>query len=1049
MAGAGRRCRNALIDPMNHIPSGTVTFLFTDIEGSTKLAQQYPDAMPALLARHHEILHQFIQAHNGYVFQIVGDSFSAAFHSASDALNAALEAQRFLHHEAWTPAPIKVRMGIHTGEAQLNVDNLYSGYTTLACTQRIMSAGHGGQVLVSNATQQLICDSLPDGSTLRDMGERRLKDLIHPEHLYQLVVPNLPADFPPLKTLDVYRHNLPTQLTSFIGREREISEITKLIAEHRVVTLTGSGGAGKTRLSLQVGAECLEQFQNGVWFVELASLTEPSLIVGAVMSVLGWHEKDNDIHALAKYIGGQSLLLILDNCEHLIENCARLTENLIQACPKLRVLASSREALGIAGEHPYRVPSLPFPDPKHLPSLDGIATSESVRLFIERVKTFIPSFSLTEKNASSVAQICSHLDGIPLALELAAARAKVMSVEQMASRLGDIFNLLTSGSRTALPRQQTLRALIEWSYELLSDSEKSLFRRLAAFSGGWSLEAPESVCSVEGGASVLDDLARLVDKSLVVKEELNGEARFHMLETIRQYAEFKMFASEEVDDVKNRHRDWFMQLAETAEPKLRTGEQVTWLNQLELEHDNLRAAMNWSIEQKHIEQALRIPSALAYFWEIHGHGEEGREWFKQAFAIDEDAKKNNPLAWANATRGLVALSAFTSQFQAYQPQMKEALNIFREHGDEFKEGYTLYHLAYFPLFAGDHETAKSTFEESFGVHKKINNYWGMGECVHCIAHIAEQQGSVDEAQNLFNQSLEMLKPIGDCYGLYHPIGDTALIALNKGELNTAKKLLEDSIQAYEELGNREWVLINAQRLAEVLYEQGEYENARKAFQHNLETAIEISNLDQMFWNTYLKGKVELAEGNLSSARQIFDEAFAIAEKNNNQNHIGWVKATLGLVDCYEGNFAHGKELIEIGIEKVRKEYPPDAPHLLTYRSHALWLEKDLQAAVHSYRDTITELHGNYRFIRIPECLEGLGKIAATQNDFERAARLFGAAEAMREKMGTPIPPVQRGDYENKVSELRAGMGDVEFKRTWDEGRAMSKDEVTQYAVVED
>jgi predicted ATPase len=768
------------------------------------------------------------------------------------------------------------------------------------------------------------------------------------------------------------------------------------------------------------------------------------------MSALGWHEKDDDIHALTKYIGSQSLLLILDNCEHLIEACARLTENLIQACPKLRVLASSREAFGIAGEQPYRVPSLPFPDPKHLPALDEIATSESVRLFIERVKTFVPSFTLTEKYASSVAQICCRLDGIPLAIELAAARVKVMSVEQMASRLGDIFNLLTSGSRTALPRQQTLRALIEWSYDLLSDSEKSLFRELAAFSGGWSLEAAESVCSVEqSGASILHDLARLVDKSLIVKEELDGAARFHMLETIRQYAEFKMFASEDVDDVQNRHRDWFMQLAETAEPKLRTGDQLTWLNQLELEHDNLRAAMNWSIEQKHIEQALRIPSALTYFWEIHGHEEEGRNWFKQALAIDEDAKKKYPFAWANAVHGFAALSAYTPQFQTHHPEMEDVLKIFRARGDDFRVGHTLYHLAYFPHFVGELDTAKARYEESLGVYKKINNEWGAGECLHCIAHIEEMQGNTEKAHALYSRSLEELQPIGDRYSLFHPLGDTALIALNKGELNRAKTIYEDSIQAFEELKNREWTSISINRLTEVLYEQGEYENARKVNQRNLGVQRETNNLDQLSWSIELKGRIELAEGNLSSAHQLLGEALAISEKTNNQFSVGFLKTALGLIDCYERNYACGKELIEIGIEKVRKEYASKASALLTYRSYALWLEKDLPGAARSYCDTIKELQKNYFFIRIPECLEGLGKIAATQNDFERAARLFGAAEALREKMGTPIPPIQRGDYENKVSELRAGMGDVEFKRTWDEGRAMSKDEVTQYAVVED
>ena len=1032
---------------MNRIPSGTVTFLFTDIEGSTKLAQEHPDETPALLARHNEILKQSIQLHNGYVFQVVGDSFSAAFHSASDALNAALNAQGLLQNESWNPAPIKVRMGIHTGTAQLNEHNQYTGYATLATTQRIMSAGHGGQVLISNATQQLIRDRLSEGLSLRDMGEFRLKDLIRPERLYQLVSPNLPAEFPPLKTLDVYRHNLPTQLTSFIGRAHEIDEITKLITDHRVITLTGSGGAGKTRLSLQVGAECLEQFPNGVWFVELAPLTEPSLIIGAVMSVFGLHEKDDDIHALAKYIESQSMLLILDNCEHLIEDCARLAERLIQSCPKLHVLASSREALGIAGEHPYRVPSLPFPDPKHLSSLEEIEKCESVQLFIERIRTFAPSFALTEKNAPAVAQICSHLDGIPLALELAAARVKVMSVEQMASRLGDIFNLLTSGNRTALPRQQTLRALIEWSYDLLSDSEKNLFRKLAAFSGGWSLEAAESICSVgQDGIlphDVLDDLARLVDKSLVVKDEHDGEARFHMLETIRQYAEFKMFASEEVEEVKNRHRDWFMQLAEEAEPQLRTAEQVTWLNQLELEHDNLRAALNWSIEQKHIEQALRIPSALTYFWEIHGHEAEGRNWLKQALELDDDAKKKYPFAWATAVHGIASLSAHIPQFQSYHSQVKEALNIFREHGDDFRVGHTLYHLAYFPHFAGELETAKARYEESHEVYKKINNHWGMGNCLHCIAHIAEQQGAVDEAQKIFNQSLDFLKPIGDRYSLYHPAGDTALIAIRQGEFNTAREILEESLSAFEELENHYWVAVSLQRLAVIFHKQGDFATALDILKRSNNISTELNSLSSMGWDHYTFGIVYLAMGDIPSARQYFEQAFELFNKTEHKANIGYATIGVGLMDCYQNNAAQGIEKIEKGMDGVRGEYLEDASELVPALGHALWLNKNLPRAHQAYRDAIIEFRNAGNNIHIPECLEGLAKIAVAQNQLERGARLFGAAEAMREKMGTPIPPIQRRDYEAHVQSLGTAIA-----LSWSRGREMTMDEAIALALDE-
>lgn len=924
------------------LPSGTVTFLFTDIEGSTWLAQEQPGEMAAILARHHEILHQSIQSHHGYVFQIVGDSFAVAFHSASDALNAALNAQRILQNEPWAPAPIKVRMGIHTGTAQLNEDKQYSGYATLASTQRIMSAGHGGQVLLSGVTRELVRDTLPTEAELLDLGEKRLKDLLHPEHLYQLNISGLLSTFPPLKTLDSFPNNLPTQLTSFIGRENEIAEIKQELDRHRLVTLTGAGGAGKTRLSLEVGATCLEQDKNGVWFVELASLTDPSLIIGAVMSVIGLHEKSNDINPLARYIGNQSLLLVLDNCEHLIEDCARLVESLMKLCPKLHVLATSREAFGIAGEQSYHVPSLPFPDPKHLPSLDEIARCESVQLFVERVKTYIPSFSLTEKNASSIAQICCRLDGIPLAIELAAARVKVMSVEQLAARMGDLFSLLTSGNRTALPRQQTLRALIEWSYDLLSESEKSLFRRLAAFSGGWSLEAAESICSVEGsGTSVLDDLARLVDKSLVVKEEHDDEARFQMLETIRQYAEFKMFASEEVEDVKNRHRDWFMQLAEEAEPKLRTGEQLTWLNRLEMEHDNLRAAIKWSIEQKHVEQALRIPSALAYFWEIHGQDEEGRNWLNQAVTLEaQSSERKYPYAWATAVVGLFSLSYYLSDVKNHKSRLEEALDIFRESGDTFKVGQTLYYLAYIPGLTGEPETARSIYQEGLNAYQSINDSWGMGQCLHCMAHLVEEQGNIEESRTLYNKSVELIKWAGDRFSLYHPVGDMGRLAAIKGDTKAAKDIFQESLQVFEELGSRGWISSTYSELARIYYSEGEYQKALEYFEEAIALSEKSGNLRDSLWMRAHKAYTVLRQGNVLKAREEFENTLRRIQKADNLIGMVFVIEGLASLNVYQAQFERAARLFAWadGIrEKIDNHRP--APEQAS-------VEKDL-AVIHS------------------------------------------------------------------------------------------------------
>ena len=453
-------------------PSGTVTFLFTDIEGSTKLAQEHPQEMPELLARHNAILTQAIQAHEGYVYEIAGDSFCAVFSSAIDAVHAALDAQQHLQNEVWSPAPIKVRMGIHTGTVKVNDKNGYTGYATLALAQRVMSAGHGGQVLLSGATRELVRDSLPEHAELVDLGERRLKDLLRPEHLYQLNALGLPSKFPPPNTLDVFPNNLPAHLTTFIGREKEIAEVKQELLEHRLVTLTGAGGTGKTRLSLQVAAELLDHFPHGIWFVELAALTDPELIPRAILSTIGISEQagSRSIELLKEYLHEKNSLIILDNCEHLIEASARVTESLLNAAPDLKILASSREALGVKGELAYPVPSLSLPDLRNLPIAEQLSQYEAVRLFIDRAALLSPHFVVDRDNAPFIAQICHRLDGIPLAIELAAARVKVLTVEQISSRLDNRFRLLTGGARTALPRQQTLRALIDWSYDLLSSN---------------------------------------------------------------------------------------------------------------------------------------------------------------------------------------------------------------------------------------------------------------------------------------------------------------------------------------------------------------------------------------------------------------------------------------------------------------------------------------------------------------------------------------------------------------------------------------------------
>ena len=482
-------------------PTGTVTFLFTDIEGSTKLAQQHPAEWESARQRHHAILREATEAHQGYVFQVIGDAFCVAFPTASDALQAALDAQRALQAEAWGETPIRVRMGLHTGAADAR-DGDYHGYLTLAHVQRVMSTAYGGQTLVSNATASLLSGQLPDGAALRDMGEHRLKGLLNPEHLWQWSPPDLPQDFPPLQSLNAIPNNLPIQVTSFVGRERELAELQRLLTTTRLLTLTGSGGTGKTRLSLQVAAEVLDNFKDGVWFVELAPLADPALVPQTVATVLGVREEPGRplLATLIDWLRPKQLLLILDNCEHLIDACARLADAVLHAGRETQILASSREALGIAGETAYRVPSLECPNAAQASqeTVEQLTQYAAVQLFIERATQSLTTFTVTNANAPAVAQICYRLDGIPLAIELAAARVRGLSVEQIAARLDDSFQLLTGGSRTALPRQQTLRALIDWSYNLLSEPEQRLLQRLSVFAGGWTLEAAEAVGAGEG-----------------------------------------------------------------------------------------------------------------------------------------------------------------------------------------------------------------------------------------------------------------------------------------------------------------------------------------------------------------------------------------------------------------------------------------------------------------------------------------------------------------------------------------------------------------------
>ena len=788
------------------LPSGTVTFLFTDIEGSTKLARQHREVWETTRTRHHSILREAIEANQGYVFQIIGDAFCAAFHTAEDALHAAAKSQQDLSAEDWGDTPIKVRMGIHTGKAEIQADGEYHGYLAMSRVQRLMSAGHGRQVLISAATQELLLEDLSKDVSLRDLGERRLKDLIRPEHIYQLVIPGLPVEFPPLKTLDFYRHNLPIQLTSFIGREKEMEEGRQAILTHRLVTLTGVGGTGKTRLSLHIAADVLDQFRDGVWFVELAPISDTNLIPQAIFSCLGIPEQPGQtiLQLLLDYLRAKKLLLVLDNCEHLIVACAELVDTLLSTAPFVKIISTSREALGVSGEKIWHVPSLSLPDARQVPTIAQLSQYEAVQLFIERAMLVQSHFQITNANAPAIAQICFRLDGIPLAIELAAARVKGLSAEQIASRLDDRFRLLTGGSRTALPRQQTLQATIDWSYRLLSEQEGVLLRRLSVFAGGWTLEAAEQVCASDELASdqIVDLLLHLVDKSLVVAKTQEINPRYYLLETIRQYAQEKLDASGESMLMRDRHLEYFRSLAEQARPHFQDAEQFAWLDQFETELDNVRAALTWALQGGSVEAGLRLAADLGVdtgaFWVNRGHLKEGREFLEQLLL---KSQATGPVeALAAGYYSIAAVEFWLHDFAAGHHHAEQSESLWSQLGPSYEAKAAAARILKIDLLISyDPIEVCQQLQENLPIFREVGDRWMMAHVLFRIAFELHRSGDLTGARQTYEQSRALFQECGDGLRVSKDNIQLAGMALEEGRYAEARKLCEEALPFFRQL----------------------------------------------------------------------------------------------------------------------------------------------------------------------------------------------------------------------------------------------------------
>jgi predicted ATPase/class 3 adenylate cyclase/Tfp pilus assembly protein PilF len=787
-------------------PTGTVTFLFTDIEGSTKLWEDDAPAMQAALVRHDEILKGALEERDGYVFKTVGDAFCCAFPTAPEALDAAIETQRRLLSEAWKESgPIRVRMALHTGAAEEREGDYFG--PPLNRVARLLSAAHGGQVLLSAAAQEIARDQLPAGAALMDLGERRLKDLFRPERVFQLLAAGLPSEFPPLRTLEAYRNNLPLQPTPLIGREKEVAHVCNLLRgdETRLLTLTGPGGTGKTRLALQAAADLLDDFSDGTFFVPLATLTEAELFSSAVAETLGVRETGEQPldETLKDYLSERRLLLVLDNFEQVLEAAPTITELLAEA-PGLKVLATSRAPLGLYGEHEFPVPPLTMPDLKHPPPLESLTQYEAVELFVERAQAVKPEFEVTNESAPAVAEICVRLDGLPLAIELAAARIKMLPPKAMLQRLTSRLKLLTGGARDLPERQRTLRATIEWSFALLDQGEQVLFARLAVFSGGRTLEAIEAICDAEGDlpVDVFEGVSSLLDKSLLRQEEgPGGEPRFVMLETVHEFAREKLQESAEAGEIKRTHTEYFLTLAEEAYPELKGANQLQWLERLEVEHDNMRAALSWASEHKEVEVALRLGDALWLFWSTRGYQSEGRRWLQEALAIDGSVL---PEVRAMALAGIGRLAFEQGDYDRAQEACEEGLGLLANEARESSEAklWLLERLGWVAWAREEYEQAKQLFEESLAPSRKMKDTWWLATSLLGLALVTHSLGDYERATELYEQSMDLFREQGDKRRLSTCLNNLAMMVYSQGDLGRAAKLTEESVALVRELGAR-------------------------------------------------------------------------------------------------------------------------------------------------------------------------------------------------------------------------------------------------------
>jgi predicted ATPase/class 3 adenylate cyclase/DNA-binding CsgD family transcriptional regulator len=1006
------------------VPTGIVTLLLADIEASTRLWDSSPEDMTAAIAALDRTLSRATAAHRGVrpIEQGEGNSFVVAFARPGDAIACAL------HLQTAPLAPIRLRIGVHVGEVQLRDEANYVG-PTINRAARLRDLAHGGQTVLSGTTADLVADRLPAGAWLIDLGTHRLPDLPRPERIMQLCHPDLHNEYPPLRAvIPVLAHNLPVQLTSFIGRFHELRDIRQVLACNRLVTLTGTGGIGKTRLAQHLSAQLATEISDGVWYVDLASISSADVVATTVARALGLRDQPgrSAIDKLAHWVGNRRMVIVLDNCEHILDACAALARAMLSSCQGLSLLATSREPLGVAGEVIWRVPPLPTAD-------------DAIELFGDRARLAQPDFRITADNVVAASEICRRLDGVPLAIELAAARVRTLSVAEILEGLHDRFRLLSGGARTAVQRQQTLRASADWSHALLTELERLLFRRLAVFMGGFDLEAARMVAdSAElGRHQVLDQLGMLVDKSLVIAESQGHLTRYRLLETVRQYAQEKLGDSAEAEAIRIRHRDYYSALAATFETLAPTDlERQTKL--IEVEIDNFRAAFAWSLDHGDDEAALALASNLYPLWRRRGRLQEGLAWFDAALAgVDAQDQEIAPAVLARALADRVMLDVIVDpankdaaadalnlareigepalllralgawcgvvsyRAEAAEASFTEALDLARSLGDAGALSQLLVFRSFAALVAGDARAERTAAEEGRDIARATGDRFIARHCCWNIGMAHLCTGNLDMAAQEFDEVIADADTHCDpIFGAGGRFGRSVVLAFN-GDTTTARATAAAAVEQAAELGDLNFMdgFTHAAQ-AQAALAAGDVAEAIEACENAERRLSQRREFSTFFWNPV--AEVALASGNLAAARHAADDAVSAATGI----HAAMAMTTRSRIAAVQGEFEQA--------------------------------ERDLHGALTCTPDSDP-------FLGIADTLECLGHVVGQLGSHREAARLFGSAHAIRDRTGHVRFQIYDSAYQEDVAALRHALGDSEFEGAWAQGAALSTEEARAYA----